>query len=108
MCEVVTAHISWEHVESESVSRSFVSDSLQPHGLGPARFLCQWNSPGKNTGVGCHSFLQGIFPTQESNLNLPYYRQILYCLSHQGSPGPRWGGPQCHVEVRCYSMVTEW
>ena len=30
-----------------------------------------WNSPGKNAGVGCHSLLQGIFPTQESNLGLP-------------------------------------
>ena len=41
---------------------------------------------GKNTGVGSHSFLQGIFPTQGSNLGLPYHRQTLYCLSHQGSP----------------------
>ena len=41
---------------------------------------------GKNTGVGCHSFLQGIFPTQGSNPGLPHCRQILYQLSHQGSP----------------------
>ena len=33
----------------------------------PARLLCPWDSPGKNTGVGCHSCLQGIFPTQGSN-----------------------------------------
>ena len=44
------------------------------------------DSPGKNTGVGCHALLQGIFSTQESNPGLPYCRQILYCLSHQGSP----------------------
>ena len=44
------------------------------------------DSPGKNTGVGYHTFLQGIFPTQGSNPGLPYYRQILYHLSHQGSP----------------------
>jgi len=44
------------------------------------------DSPGKNTGVGCHALLQGIFPTQGSNLGLPYCRQILYCLSYQGSP----------------------
>ena len=43
--------------------------------------LCPWDSPGKNTGVGSHSFLQGIFPTQESNPGLPYCRQILYCLA---------------------------
>ena len=47
-----------------------MSDSLRPHGLQPARFLCQWDSPGKNTGVGCHFLLQGIFPTQGSNLGL--------------------------------------
>ena len=45
------------------------------------------DSPGKNTGVGCHVlFSRGIFPTQESNPGLPHCRQILYCLSHQGSP----------------------
>ena len=38
------------------------------------------------TGVGSHSLLQGIFPTQESNTSLPRCRQILYRLSHQGSP----------------------
>ena len=36
---------------------------LQPHGLYPARLLCLWDSPGKNTGVGCHFLLQGIFST---------------------------------------------
>ena len=47
--------------------------TLQPHEL---------HSPGKNTGVGCHSLLQGIFPTQRSNQGLPHCRQILYRLSH--------------------------
>ena len=44
------------------------------------------DSPGKNTGVGCHALLQGIFPTQGSNPGLPHCRRILYQLSHQGSP----------------------
>ena len=44
------------------------------------------DSPGKNTGVGCHALLQGIFPTQGSNPGLPRCRQILYSLSHQESP----------------------
>ena len=52
----------------------------QPH----ARFLCPWNSLGKKTGVGSHSLLQEIFPTQGSNLDLPHGGQILYHLSHQG------------------------
>ena len=54
---------------------SVVSDSLQPHGLYPARFLCPWDFPGKNTGVGCHFLLQRIFPTQGSN-------PCLLCLLH--------------------------
>ena len=44
------------------------------------------DSPGKNTGVGCHALFQGIFPTQGLNPHLLYCRCILYCLSHQGSP----------------------
>ena len=44
------------------------------------------DSPGKNTGKGCHALLQGIFPTQGSNTGLQHCRQILYCLSHQGIP----------------------
>ena len=47
---------------------------------------CAWNSPGQNTGEDSLSLLEGIFPTQGSNLSLPHCRQLLYCLSHQGSP----------------------
>ena len=45
-----------------------------------------WNSPGQNTGVGSLSLLQGSFPTQGWNLGLLHCRQILYQLSHKGSP----------------------
>ena len=69
----------------KSVSRSVVADSLQPHGLSPTRLLCPWDSSDKNTGAGSPS-LQGIFPTQGSNPGLLHWRQILYHLSHQGSP----------------------
>ena len=44
------------------------------------------DSPGKNTGVGCHALLQGIFPIQGVNSGLPHCRQILYHLSHKKSP----------------------
>ena len=67
------------------VSHSVVFDSLQPHGLWPIRLLCPWDSPGKNTGVGCYFLLQRIFLIQGSNLGLQHSRQILYYLSHQGS-----------------------
>ena len=58
-----------------------MSDSLQSHGL-----CSLWNSPGQNTEVGSLSLLQGISPTQESNWGLLHCRQILYQLSHKGSP----------------------
>ena len=48
----------------------------------PTRLLCPWNSPSKNAGVGCHAFLQGIFPTQGLNPDILHCKQILYCLSH--------------------------
>ena len=69
-----------------TVNHTVMSNFLQSHGLQPAQLLCPWNSPGKSTGVGCHSFLQGIFPTQGSNLSLLHCRQILYQPSLQGSP----------------------
>ena len=43
---------------------SVMSDSLEPCGLQPSKLLSPWDSPGKNTGVGCHALFQGIFPTQ--------------------------------------------
>ena len=77
------------------LSRSFVPNSWPPHGLQPSRLLYPWNSPGKNTGVASYSFLQGIFPTQGSNPGLLHCRQILYCLSHQGSPHKKTHFPKC-------------
>ena len=71
---------------TESESCSLVSNSLQPHGL-----HSPWNSPGQNTGVGSLSLLQGIIPTQGSNPGLPHCEQLLYQLSHKGSPRiPEW------------------
>ena len=46
------------------------------HGLYPSRILCPWNFLGKNTGAGCHFFLQGIFPTQRLN---PHLLCLLHC-----------------------------
>ena len=64
-----------------SESCSVMSDSLPPQGL-----YSPWNSPGQNTGAGSLSLLQGIFSTQGLNPDLLPCRQILYQLSHQGSP----------------------
>ena len=54
--------------------------------LQPPRVLCPRDFPGKNTGMGCHSILQGIFPTQRSNRGLLHCGQIFYHLSHRASP----------------------
>ena len=83
---VYSHKLSFDAMESEKnqrASRSVLSDSLRTHGLWPAKLLCPWNSPSKHTGVGCHFLLQGIFPTQGSNLGLLDCRQFLHCLSHQ-------------------------
>ena len=72
-------YLIWMWSESESCSVMF--DSLWPRGL-----YSLWNSPGQNTGVGRLSLLQGIFPTEGSNPDLSHCRQILYQLSHKGSP----------------------
>ena len=74
-----------------SVSHSVVSNFLtqvlfQPcPGQEHTKLLCPWNSPGKNTGMGCRFLLQGIYLTQGSDPGLLPCRQILYCLSHTGS-----------------------
>ena len=68
---------------------SVVSNSLQLHGEWPARLLCPWDSPDKNTGVGCHFLLQGIFLTQGSNLcllHLLHWQGDSLPLHHMGSP----------------------
>ena len=77
------------------------------------------DSPGKNTGVGCHALLKGIFPTQGLNPGLPHCRQILHCLSYQeslrilewvaipssrGSSRPRnWTRVSC-IAGRCFKL----
>ena len=63
----------------------------KPCGRQPTRFLCPWDSPGKNTGVGCCFLLQGIFTTQGSNPHLLYWQVDSLPLSHQGSPSVAFG-----------------
>ena len=98
--------------ESEK-SYSVMFNSLGPHGL-----YSPWNSPGQNTGVGSLSLLWRIFPTQRSNPGLLHCRQILYQLSHQGSPrilewvafssGSSW--PRNWIWVSCIAgrFFTNW
>ena len=69
--------------------RSIMSDSLRLQRLQPARLLCLWNFPGKNTGAGCHFLLQVIFPTQGENpglLHLLHWQADSLPLHQLGSP----------------------
>ena len=65
---------------------SVVSGSLHSQGPQPTRLLSPWDSPGKNTWVGYHALLQGIFPTQGSNPHLLHCRWILYCCATRKAP----------------------
>ena len=64
-----------------AASRSVMADYLQP------QVPLSMEVTGKNTGVGCHFLLQGIFLIQGSNLALLHCRHILYCLSHSANTG---------------------
>ena len=78
--------VSFFWVKKQSFSLSVMSDSLQPHGLELARLLCSWDSPYKYTGMGSHSLLQGIFPTQESNPGLLYWQADSLLSEPPGKP----------------------
>ena len=66
--------------------------TLRSHGSYPARILCLWDFSGKNTGVGCHFLLQGIFPTQGWKPCLLYCQAGSLPLNHQGSPNKIYKG----------------
>ena len=74
---------------NERVSRSVLSNSLQLHGLQPARFFCPWNSPSKNIGMGSHSLLQGIFSCSQGDtkacmlLLLSHFSRVRLCVTPQ-------------------------
>ena len=70
-------------------SCSVVSSSLRLHGLQPSRLLCPWDFPGKNTGVGCHFLLQGIFATQGSSWGILHWQVDSLPLSYQGNHPPQ-------------------
>ena len=72
-------------------SCSVVSDSLRPSGLQSSRFLCPWNIPDKNTGVGCLFLFQGIFLTQGLNpclLRLLHWQAGSLPTAPPGKPSP--------------------
>ena len=97
----------WRNIKDVVLSCLVASDSLWPHGLWPPPgSSVHGDSPGKNTGTGCHALLQGIFPTQGSNPGLLHRRQILYHLSYQGS-SLRLLGYICWNVVKRLPLQTE-
>ena len=82
--------IIWESYDNNITLMCSVASgmpySLQPYGQQLTRLLCPWDFPGKNTRVGCHFLLQGIFLTQGSNPCLLHWQADSLPLSHQGSP----------------------
>ena len=83
--------------------------SLWPHWLQPTRLQCPWDFPGKNTGVGCHFLLQGIFPTQGSNSGLLYllhWQVDSLPLTPPGKPCNQFSSAQSLSHVRLF--VTPW
>ena len=79
------------------VSCSVALDSAIPWTVA-TRLLCPWNSPGKNTGVGCQSLLQRIFPSQGLSPSLLHCRQILHLLSHTSWSGLPFPSPMHESE----------
>ena len=75
---------------------SVVSECWHPTNCSPPGSPVHGDSPGKNTEVGCHALLQGIFPTQGLDPSLPHW-SILYHLSPRGSP--------FHSIVTCYKVI---
>ena len=64
------------------LSRSVMSDFLQPSGLQPAKLLCPWDFPGKATRASCCFLLQGVLPTQGSSLCLLHWQVDSLSLNH--------------------------
>ena len=98
-----TFDVALEGKGSAYISWYSILPPKQTHKNPYLRLLCPWNSSGKDTGVGSHSLLQGIFPTQGSNSGLLHCRQILYHLSHQ--EGPKSKSPT-HKIIRKYIVVV--
>ena len=114
--QMIRAHGDFQRKEARWKSKWLHGVWLfETHGL-----YSPCNSPGWNTGMGSHSFLQGIFPTQRSNPGLPHCSQIFYQLSHKRSPRileciaypfssrPSW--PRNRIGVSCIAggFFTSW
>ena len=99
------AHLWRNYLLLPSFGHKVGSDYLRPHQLQPTRLLCPWDIPGKNTGAGCHSLLQGIFPTQELNPHLLYWHAD--CAPMSPREAPRTNHGFCLKALSSVSMITK-
>ena len=114
-----TWKMAWQHVSEVKVTHSCLT-LCNPMDWSLPGSSVLGDSPGKNSGVDCHALLQGIFPTQGSNPDLPHCRWILYHLSHQGIPtilewvnypfSRRSSKPRNRIGVSCFAggFFTSW
>ena len=86
------------------VSCSVVSDSLRLHGLQPTRLFCPQNSPGKNTGMGCHALLQGISSTQGSLTSPALAGSLIHTSNYLGVSGMKLGFIPQEGEKKCQTL----
>ena len=105
-----STRISHNYIHLLLFSREVVSDSFVTSGTVAHRLLCPWDFPGKNTGVGCHFLLQGIFPTKGSNLLLLNWQADWLPQMHQESQIEHttlqkfWNASYIFIETRMYSI----
>ena len=92
---------------------SVVSDSVRPHRQQPTRLPRRWDSPGKNTGVGCHFLLQGMKVKSESEItqSCPTLSNPMDCSLpgssiHGTFPGKN-TGVGCHFLLQCMKVKSE-
>ena len=83
-----------------------MSDSVRPHRQQPTRIFCPWDSPGKNTGVGCHSLLQCMKVKSESEVAqlCPTLSDPMDCSLPGSCTGP-WDSPGKNTGVGCHSLL---
>ena len=106
--------VTKKHCRHAKSVTSVVSDSLQPYGLWPFRLLCPWDSPGKNTVVGCLAVIfQEIFPIQGSNphlLHLLHWQLGSLPPASSGKPSEvlKWGNFVCEKESVLVQNLCEY
>ena len=92
--EIIMEIYIYTHMCMHAKSLHLCPALWKPHGLYPTRLLCPWDSPGKNSGVGCHALLQRTFLTQGLNLRLSPLH-LLHWQEGSFTPSIMWEAHMC-------------